>query len=134
MKFVCLLLAILGTTINQTEPHALPSQQDKSATRLRLAETGDHEALQYFACQSLTTNVLQMENLMRTDLDQIGGDFAIEIYRRILDSDDIFLPQIEKSRKDPAQDALPRFPSILVLFRLPKLLCAGCRNSDFSTP
>ena len=77
MKLVYLLLAILGTIASQTEQHAIPSQQDKGATRLQLAKTGDREALQYFACQSLTTNVLQMENMMRTDLDPIGGDFTI---------------------------------------------------------
>ena len=55
MKLVYLLLAILGTIASQTEQHAIPSQRDKGATRLQLAKTGDREALQYFACQSLTT-------------------------------------------------------------------------------
>ena len=125
MKFVCLLLAMLGTIVGQMEEHAVPSQRDKAAARLELAKAGNPEALQYFACQSLTTNVLQMENLMHTDLDQIGGDFTIEIYRQLLDSDQRFLPQIEKLRKDPAEDALPRLPSISVLFHLPKLLPAA---------
>jgi hypothetical protein len=116
---------MLGSMASQTEQHAVPSHLDGSATRLQLAKKGDREALQSFACQSLTTDVSQMENLMRADLDQIGGDFTIQIYRQLLDSDQKFLPQIERLRKDPAEDALPRLPSILVLFRLPKLLPAA---------
>jgi hypothetical protein len=121
MKPISLLLimtALLGTLDAQTTSQ----QQHQDATRLSLAQAGDHEALQYFACRTLTNNVFQIENLMRTDLDSIGGDFAIETYRQLLDSDSRFLPQIKKMRRKRTEDALPRLPSISVLFRLPKLL------------
>lgn len=122
MKLLVILLAVLGTVVARTEGYVGSNQQRKSAADLELAKKGDREALQYFACQSMTANVLEMEALMSTDLDQIGGDFAVEVYRQLLDSDQRFLPQIKKLRKNPAEDALPRLPSITVLYHLPKLL------------
>jgi hypothetical protein len=122
LKPLVILLAVLGTVVARTEGYIGSSQQRKNATDLDLAKTGDRQALQYFACQSMTANVLEMEPLMRTDLDQIGGDFAVEVYRQLLDSDQRFIPQIKKLRKNPAEDALPRLPSITVLYHLPILL------------
>jgi hypothetical protein len=64
-----------------------PSYAGKFAARLALARMGDVEVLQYYACRSLTVDVSQVEDLMRQDLDYIGGGFTIEIYRRLLDSE-----------------------------------------------
>lgn len=122
MKFILLLLTMLGPAIAQTGQAPVTTPQDKSPSRLALARMGNREALQYFACRSLTDNLFEMENLMRKSLDSIGGDFAIEIYRQLLDSDERFLPQIREMRRNPAEDALPRLPGISVLFHLSRLL------------
>ena len=126
----------------QTTPTNLP---DKGQVSVASAKAGDHFALQYFACRVETANVLEMESLMQEDIDRIGGDFAITLYRRLLDSDPRFVPQLEElqkleeSRKPPPMDiALPERPSIAVLSRLSTLLPdAGIPKSpllDYALP
>jgi hypothetical protein len=90
-----------------------PDYADHGYTRLPLAKLGDREALQYFACRGLDDASVQ-------DMDRIGGEFEIEVYRHLLDSDEAFLANIPKKDKD--SDALITLPSSTVLFLLPKLL------------
>jgi hypothetical protein len=102
-----------------------PSYAGKFAARLALARMGDVEVLQYYACRSLTVDVSQVEDLMRQDLDYIGGGFTIEIYRGLLDSDPKFIPQIEGAMEETRKhggDSWPQLPSRLALLRLHKLV------------
>jgi hypothetical protein len=102
-----------------------PKYAGKFAARLTLARMGDVEVLQYYACRSLTVDVSQVEDLMRQELDYIGGGFTIEIYRRFLDSDPRFIPQIEGVMEEARKhggDSWPPLPSTLALLRLHKLV------------
>ncbi len=93
-----------------------PDYSAKTAARIFLAKMGDHEALQYFACRSLDN-----WSALDQDLDQIGGEFRIELYRRLLDSSDqTFFANIRK--EDRSSDELLTPPSSIVLLRLPALL------------
>jgi hypothetical protein len=115
-----------------------PSYAGKFAARLALARMGDVEVLQYYACRSLTVDVSQVEDLMRQDLDYIGGGFTIEIYRRLLDSDPKFIPQIEGAMGETRKhggDSWPQLPSSLALlsfinsFPIPQV--QTCRHCSF---
>jgi hypothetical protein len=94
----------------------------KSAVRLSLARMGDREALQYFACRSLTDDVKKMQLLIRDDLDRIGGAFTIEIYRQLLDSDSRFLPKVKRNSVHKYSDVIVALPSSMVLMSRPKLV------------
>jgi hypothetical protein len=109
----------------QAVPLLLPLLHDpdygaKGDVRLALAKLGDRESLQYFACRSLTGSVHKIENLLNENVDYIGGDFAIEIYRHLLDSDQRFIPDMD--RTDRNSDALLTLPSSTALLRLSKLI------------
>ncbi len=67
-----------------------PDCSIKRAARFVLAKRGDHEALQFYACKSTTDNVEVMQQLIKEDLASLGGEFTVEIYRRLLDSDQRF--------------------------------------------
>ncbi len=121
MKLAILLLAITYPAVTQNYERAAQTTQDKDVAHLTLAKHGDHDALQHFACRALTSNMFDLEKLM-TDFDQIGGDFTVQVYRRLLDSDQRFRPEIDRIRKERGQDAVPKLPSISVLFHLPKIL------------
>ena len=95
-----------------------PDYAGKFAVRLSLARMGDTQILQYFACRTLTSNLFEIQGLMQQDLDYIGGDFTIEIYRKLLDSDQRFLPELQKDHGD----SVPRLPSTWALVKLPKLI------------
>jgi hypothetical protein len=97
-----------------------PEYRVKRDVRLALAKLGERDAVQYFACRSLTGSVRQINDLIRGSLDYIGGDFSIEIYRQLLDSDQRFLPDME--RTDRNSDALLTFPSSVALVRLSELI------------
>ena len=92
----------------------------KREVRLALAKLGERESRQYIACRSLTTSQSQIENLINEDLDYIGGDFTIEIYRQLLDSDERFAADMD--RTDRNSDALLTFPSSTAMLRLSKLI------------
>jgi len=104
-----------------------PKYQAKGAIRLRLARLGDHDSLQFFACQSLTDAGGSFV-FMQDVLDYIRGEFAVTVYRRLLDSDERFKPPLEEAMKKCAadkksMDCVPsRLPSISALYELPKLL------------
>ena len=102
-----------------------PGYGGRSAARLSLARLGDSATLQYYACRSLTRSVSQIPELMRQDFDYIGGDFTVQVYRHLLDSDPGFRPQIEgimKTAREKGGDSWPQLPSTLALLRLPKLV------------
>jgi hypothetical protein len=93
-----------------------PGYGGKSAVRLALARLGDSATLQYYACLSLTNDVFHIEELMRQDLDYIGGDFTIQVYRHLLDSDPRYRPQIKQVIRKMSQqggDSWPQLPSTL---------------------
>jgi len=96
-----------------------PNYKAKREARLALAKLGSQQQLQYFACRSLTGRLFQIQELMQEDLDYIGGDFSIEVYRQLLDSDQRFLDSIGRSRN--GSDILITPPSSQVLARLSKL-------------
>lgn len=104
-----------------------PGQASKLGVRLSLARLGDTDALQVFACESLT-NDGGSPIFMRDVLNRIGGGFAVQVYRQLLDSDPRFLPPIQKAERKcvsekKAMDCVsPAPPSILALFELPKLV------------
>ena len=75
-----------------------PDYRGKARVRLSLAKLGDHDSLQFFACESLTDSG-GSSVFMRDVLGYIGGEFAIQVYSRLLDSDPRFLPAIEKNQK-----------------------------------
>jgi hypothetical protein len=102
-----------------------PNYAGKTSVRLALARMGDRGVLQRYACVGLTQDLSHLDDLMRDDLDHIGGDFTIEVYRHLLDSDARFLPQIDRIMKQMRKhggDVLPVLPSTSVLLRLPKLV------------
>lgn len=109
----------LHTLLN--EPH----YAGKRAAQMALARMGDTEILQYYACRSLSDDIWRIEDLMREDLDYIGGDFTIELYRHLLDSDSKFRPQLDQSIKNAREhggDTWPQLPSTLAVSRLSKLV------------
>jgi hypothetical protein len=97
-----------------------PDYVAKREVRLALAKLGERESLQYFACRSLNGSVRKIEVLIDEDLDYIGGEFTIEIYRQLLDSDQRFLPDMD--RTDRKSDALLRLPSSTAMLKLSKLV------------
>jgi len=102
-----------------------PEYARKGFARFFLARLGDQEALQYYACRSLTADVSSIPDLMRQEVDLIGGDFTIQVYRHLLDSDPIFRPEIERFMEDMREhggDTWPILPSALAMFKLSKLL------------
>jgi len=102
-----------------------PNYAGKISVRLSLSRMGDREALQYFACGSLAKDMSQIDDLMRQDLDHVGGDFTIEVYRHLLDSDPRFLPQIQRimeQMKERGGDAFPTLPSVSAIYKLSKLV------------
>jgi len=110
---------------SQAVSHLLPlfNNPDYAArreVRLALAKLGERESLQYFACRSLTGSVYKIEDLISKDLDYIGGEFTIEIYQQLLDSDQRFLPDMD--RTDRSSDALLTLPSSTAMLRLSKLI------------
>jgi hypothetical protein len=60
------------------------------AARLALVKRGDREALQFYACKSLTDKFEVMHLLLKEDLARLGGEFTVEVYRQLLDSDQRF--------------------------------------------
>src|SRR5580704_1616117 len=99
-----------------------PGYAGKASVRLSLARMGDSEVLQYYACRSLTDDVSHIDDLMRQDLDHIGGDFTVEVYRHLLDSDPRFRPQIERLVKEHGGDSWPMLPSVAAILRLSRLV------------
>jgi hypothetical protein len=102
-----------------------PNYAGTSSVRLALARMGDREVLQHYACLGLMEDLSHVDELMREDLDHIGGHFTIEVYRHLLDSDARFLPQVDRIMKQTREhggDVLPTLPSTSVLLRLPKLV------------
>ena len=102
-----------------------PHYANRGYVRGLLAKMGDRESLQYYACRSLTDDILQIEDLTRQELDGIGGDFTVEVYRRLLDSDPRFRPQLERiieQMRKSGGDSWPQLPSVYVIPRLSKLL------------
>ncbi len=102
-----------------------PNYAGKISVRLALARMGDREVLQHYACLALKEDLSHLDDLMREDLDHIGGHFTIEVYRQLLDSDARFLPQIDRIMKQTREhggDVLPTLPSTSVLLRLPELV------------
>lgn len=97
-----------------------PGYRPKREVRLALAKAGDVEALQYFACRSMTGSVQQIEDLIKEDLNYIGGEFTVRIYRQLLDSDQRFLPDMDRTNNH--SDTLLRFPGSTALLMLAKLL------------
>lgn len=89
--------------------------------RRALAKLGHRDSLQYVACDCLTGNVHEMPELIKDDLDYVGGQFAIAVYRRLLDSDNHFQPQIDDAMKQGG-DSWPALPSHLVLVKLHTLM------------
>jgi hypothetical protein len=78
-----------------------------------LAKRGDPEALQFYACRSRSDKIEVVEELLREDLPRIGGGFAVEVYRQLLDSDQRF-----PSPRDGSSDMIvtplsARIPSML---------------------
>ncbi len=104
-----------------------PDFRGKPAVRLALAKLGDHDSLQFFACQSLT-QVGGSHIFMSGVLDQIDGEFAIQAYKRLLDSDPRFLPAIEEANRKCHTDkkavdcVVPGPPSLSALLELCKLV------------
>jgi hypothetical protein len=94
----------------------------RSSARLRLARLGDQQALQYYACLSLTDDIDRMQLLIRGGFNFIGGAFAIGIYRQLLDADPRFLRFVKRSPKGKYSDVIVTFPSTRVLSYLPRLL------------
>ena len=86
MRLALFLLA-LATALAQGEQNAVPTPRIKSSDRRVLAKAGDRDALQYYACRSVTGRAQWLESLMRADLKEIGGGFMVTIYRQLLDSD-----------------------------------------------
>jgi hypothetical protein len=64
-----------------------PSYLNHQAILLFLGRAGDKEVLQYFACYTLTPHLSNAAELIARNLDYIGGEFTIQVYRRWLDSD-----------------------------------------------
>jgi len=64
-----------------------PECEDHVGARFFLAKRGDRNALHFFACRSVTNSIEVIDELLRSDLPKIGGDFAVMIYRQLLDSD-----------------------------------------------
>lgn len=93
----------------------------KREARMALAAAGDRDSLQYFACQSLTGNVRRIDKLMAEDLEYIGGEFAAQVYRQLLDSDQRFSEDMNRADSD----ALLRFPSSDAVVMLAKLFPDG---------
>jgi hypothetical protein len=94
--------------------------RSKREVRLALAKAGDHGSLQYFACRSLSHRVRQIDGFIKKDLDYIGGDFTIQIYRQLLDSDDRFLSDMNRIHAD--SDSFLTFPGSTAVTMLSELL------------
>jgi len=82
--------------------------------RFALAKRGDHEALQFYACKSLTDKFEVMQLLLKGDLAHLGGEFTVEVYRQLLDSNQRFqvdLTRVQKGCSDciimPLSDEVP---------------------------
>jgi hypothetical protein len=73
---------------------------DNAGARLLLAKRGDPEALQFYACRSLTDKLDVLWELTRSDLPQIGGEFTVEIYRQLLDSDQRFRADFDRVQSE----------------------------------
>jgi hypothetical protein len=119
MRLALLILTTLCTAFAQGGQRAATTQTN-GPNHLVLAKAGDREALQYYACRSMTHRVQEIESLMRTDLDEIGGGFTVTIYRELLDSDSRFRRDLARLNK--GSDAPMRPPSIIVLSKLSRIL------------
>jgi hypothetical protein len=91
-----------------------PDCSIKRSARLVLAKRGDHEALQFFACKSLTDRFDLIQELLREDFSRLGGEFTIEVYRQLLDSDQRFQADFKRVQKEcsdcivlPLSDSVP---------------------------
>jgi hypothetical protein len=91
-----------------------PDCSMKVGARLALAKRGDHEALQFYACKSLTGSIEAVGDLLSEDLRDLGGEFTVEIYRRLLDSDQRFQADMRRIQNDnsdylmtPLSDTVP---------------------------
>ncbi len=73
-----------------------PDCSIKVGARFALAKRGDHEALQFYACKSLSDKIEAVAVLMGEDLPTLGGEFTVEIYRQLLDSDQRFQADLAK--------------------------------------
>jgi len=89
--------------------------------RMALAKLGDREALQYYACRSLTDNPDDVELFIRDDLDNIRGSFSIEVLKKLLDSDQRFQRFITH-HKARYSDVIVMYPSAVALYALPKVV------------
>src|SRR5579871_5415024 len=97
-----------------------PNYGAKSTVRLFLAKMGDQETLQYFACRALTTSLLNVREVVEKDLNHIGGEFTVQVYRRWLDSDAESRPKAQELMK--SEDSTPLIPSAWALIKLPSLV------------
>src|SRR5579862_7597933 len=77
-----------------------PDCSVKVGARFALAKRGDHEALQFFACKSLTDRIDVMGIVLREVLPHLGGEFTVEVYRQLLDSDQRFQADFTKHQDD----------------------------------
>jgi hypothetical protein len=91
-----------------------PDCSVKVGARFALAKRGDHEALQFYACKSLTDKIEVVGVLMTEDLPRLGGVFTVEVDRLLLDSDQRFqaaLTRIQSDNSDtvilPLSDSVP---------------------------
>jgi hypothetical protein len=91
-----------------------PDCSVKVGARFALAKRGDHEALQFYACKSLTDKIEVVRVLMREDLPRLGGGFTVAVDRQLLDSDQRFqadLTRIQSDNSDtfilPLSDSVP---------------------------
>jgi hypothetical protein len=105
-----------------------PDCSIKVGARLALAKRGDHEALQFYACKSFTDKIEVMEDLLRDDLPGIGGEFTVDIYRQLLDSDQRFRADLTRTQNDssdliimPLSDSVPFRLQLLPNAAIPSL-------------
>lgn len=97
-----------------------PNCRDKVGARFILAKRGDPEALQFFACRSLSDKLEVVGGLL-ADLGQIGGGFTVAVYRRLLDSDARFQEDLARAQEN-ASDYFVMPPSDSIPARLHELL------------
>lgn len=98
-----------------------PNCVDKVGARFLLAKRGDSEALQFYACRSTANHSDVIGELLRDDLPKIGGEFTVEIYRQLLDSDGRLQEDLDRKRRD-CSDCLLQPLSDMIPAELHKLL------------
>lgn len=101
------------------------SYQARESAVKALAKLGDYKARQYFACRTMTDDLMSTRLLVNYDLAYIGGGFAVEAYRQLLDSDARYRAEIDHDiAVNPMIyfDMILTLPSNWVLLELPKLV------------